>query len=75
MSSKYQYTRDWKFPYGNITETDKPIDPKYLKHVQELFKCNGGNGWWWYATLSGKRKDMIPKRFRLERSGGHIKKK
>lgn len=64
MSSKYQYAKNWKFPYGNITDTDKPIDPKYLKHVQKLFKSNGGNGWWCYI---GVKNDYVPKKHRKGR--------
>ena len=61
---KYSKLEKWEFPYGNIIDKDKPIDPDYLRDAQETFKSNGGNGWWWYE---GCKLDVVPMQFRKQR--------
>ena len=64
MGKKYHLIKNWKFPYGNVTDKNKPIDPQYLRDVREMFESNGGNGWWWFVGCAVK---SIPKRFRKTR--------
>ena len=42
----WKKVKDWQYPYRDYGLYGAVVDPKYIKHREELFNLNG-NGWWW----------------------------